>query len=78
MADVKKAWGRIKQRAGLDEGLRIHDLRHTFASTLVGKGRSLHEVGTLLGHSQVSMTMRYAHLAPARLIEAANEALPDM
>ncbi len=78
MADVKKAWGRIKERAGLDADLRIHDLRHTFASTLVGKGRSLHEVGTLLGHSQVSMTMRYAHLAPARLIEAANEALPDM
>ena len=78
MCDVKKAWVRIKARAGLDDDLRVHDLRHTFASTLVGKGRSLHEVGTLLGHSQVSMTMRYAHLAPQRLIEAANEALPNM
>lgn len=75
--DLKKVWERVKARAGLDADLRIHDLRHTFASTLVGKGRSLHEVGTLLGHSQVSMTMRYAHLAPQRLIEAANEALPD-
>ncbi len=76
--DVKKAWARVKQRAGLDDDLRLHDLRHTFASTLVAKGRSLHEVGSLLGHSQVSMTMRYAHLAPQRLIEAANQAIPDM
>jgi integrase len=76
LADPSKAWRRAKKLAGLDADLRIHDLRHTFASTLVGKGRSLHEVGTLLGHSQISMTMRYAHLAPARLIEAANEALP--
>lgn len=78
MYDVRKAWLRVKEMAGLPKDLRIHDLRHTFASTLVGKGRSLHEVGTLLGHSQVSMTMRYAHLAPQRLIEAANLALPDL
>jgi integrase len=78
MHDVKKAWVRVKALAGLDGDLRIHDLRHTFASTLVGKGRSLHEVGVLLGHSQVSMTMRYAHLAPQRLIEAADLALPDL
>lgn len=76
MCDIKKAWARVMAAAGLPSGLRVHDLRHTFASTLVSKGRSLHEVGTLLGHSQVSMTMRYAHLAPARLIEAANAALP--
>lgn len=76
LADPSKAWRRAKKLAGLDADLRIHDLRHTFASTLVGKGRSLHEVGTLLGHSQLSMTLRYAHLAPARLIEAANEAVP--
>ena len=76
--DVRKAWVRVKARAGLEEDLRIHDLRHTFASTLVGKGRSLHEVGSLLGHSQMSMTMRYAHLAPQRLIEAANEAIPAL
>lgn len=76
--DLKKPWVRVKGLAGLDADLRIHDLRHTFASTLVGKGRSLHEVGTLLGHSQVSMTMRYAHLAPQRLIEAANLAVPEL
>lgn len=77
IVDLKKPWVRAKALAGLDDDLRIHDLRHTFASTLVGKGRSLHEVGTLLGHSQVSMTMRYAHLAPQRLIEAANLAVPE-
>lgn len=75
--NLAKPWARVKARAGLDGDLRIHDLRHTFASTLVGKGRSLQEVANLLGHSQLSMTQRYAHLAPRRLIEAANEALPD-
>ncbi|MEN3164109.1 site-specific integrase [Tistrella mobilis] len=70
---VRKAWDRVKTRAGLPPDLRIHDLRHTFASTLVSKGRTLHEVGEILGHSQVQMTMRYAHLAPQRLIEAANQ-----
>lgn len=76
LCDIKKAWARVAKAAGLPSGLRVHDLRHTFASTLVSKGRSLYEVGTLLGHSQVGMTMRYAHLAPERLIEAANVALP--
>lgn len=74
---VRKAWERVKIRAGLPPDLRIHDLRHTFASTLVSKGRSIHEVGQILGHSQVQMTMRYAHLAPQRLIEAANVAAPS-
>ena len=68
----------MKKAAGLPTDLRLHDLRHTFASTLVSKGRTLYEVSQLLGHSQMSMTMRYAHLAPQRLLEAANEALPDL
>jgi integrase len=74
---VRKAWTRIKARAGIPADMRIHDLRHTFASMIVGRGRSLQEVGALLGHSTLSMTQRYAHLAPAQLIAAANEALPD-
>jgi site-specific recombinase XerD len=43
-------------------GLRIHDLRHTFASLLVSGGMSLPMIGKLLGHTQVQTTQRYAHL----------------
>ena len=74
---IRKAWARVKDAAGLPQQLRIHDLRHTFASMIVARGRSLQEVGALLGHSSLAMTSRYAHLAPAQLIAAANEALPD-
>ncbi len=75
---LRNTWLSVKKAAGLDIDLWLHDLRHTFASTLVSKGRTLYEVSQLLGHSQMSMTMRYAHLAPQRLLEAANEALPDL
>jgi integrase len=54
---------RICKRAGLRR-VRWHALRHTFASHLVMRGRSLKEVQELLGHSTIEMTMRYAHLSP--------------
>jgi integrase len=57
------AWFIVRDNAGLSD-VRIHDLRHTFASLLVNKGVSLYEVQTLLGHSSMQMTQRYAHLAP--------------
>ena len=57
------AFHKVRAAAGLDE-VRIHDLRHTFASLLVNRGVSLYEVQTLLGHSSIQMTQRYAHLAP--------------
>jgi len=57
------AWFMVRDSAGLSD-VRIHDLRHTFASLLVNKGVSLYEVQTLLGHSSPQMTQRYAHLAP--------------
>lgn len=57
--------------AGLDD-VRLHDLRHTFASVAVSNGVSLHIVGALLGHSQPRTTARYAHLAANPLIEAAD------
>ena len=52
--------------------VRLHDLRHTFASTLVSRGASLQLVGKLLGHTQPTTTNRYAHCAPEALREVAN------
>ena len=63
-------WDRIRRRAGLAD-VRLHDLRHWFASFLVNQGVSLYVVQGLLGHSQVRMTQRYAHLAPQTLLDAA-------
>lgn len=51
--------------------VRIHDLRHTFASFLVNAGHSLYEVQKLLGHSDPRTTMRYAHLEQASLVAVA-------
>jgi integrase len=53
--------------------VRVHDLRHNFASHLASNGVSLQVVGKLLGHTQASTTMRYAHLQDAPLREAANQ-----
>jgi integrase len=64
---IQKPWQRVRALAGLLD-VRIHDLRHAFASTAVAAGDSLFIVGKLLGHRQASTTERYAHLAqdPAR------------
>jgi integrase len=70
LKDPKKAWDTIRKKAGAPD-VRIHDLRHTFASHLVSSGLSLSIVGKLLGHTQASTTQRYAHLADAPLREAA-------
>jgi integrase len=59
--DIKAAWIAICKAAGI-EGLRVHDLRHSYASALAGAGFSLPVIGALLGHSQPSTTSRYAHL----------------
>jgi integrase len=67
-------WNTARQRAGLPD-LRIHDLRHSFASFLVNAGRSLYEVQELLGHADIRTTARYAHLSRERLFEAV-EAIP--
>jgi integrase len=63
-------WSRIRKRSGLLD-VRLHDLRHSFASFLVNKGVSLYIVQSLLGHTQVRATQRYAHLADETLSDAA-------
>jgi integrase len=60
-ADLRYSWRRICKAAGIT-GLRIHDLRHSFASQLVSSGASLPLIGALLGHSSPATTHRYAHL----------------
>jgi integrase len=60
---VKKAWATVVKRAQLDD-FTFHDLRHDFASRLVQAGVNLYEVRDLLGHSSITLTERYAHLAP--------------
>jgi integrase len=67
------SWNTARIRAGMPE-VRIHDLRHSFASLLINAGRSLYEVQKILGHTQVKTTQRYAHLAPQTLLDASNAA----
>ena len=62
LASLHFPWGRIRKRAGLDD-VRLHDLRHSFASGGLLVGEGLPMIGKLLGHSQVQTTARYAHLA---------------
>jgi integrase len=65
------SWDTARKRAGLPE-VRIHDLRHSFASFMVNNGRTLYEVQKILGHTQIKTTQRYAHLSPDTLLDAAN------
>jgi integrase len=60
-SDLKGPWAAVTRAAGLD-GLRIHDLRHSFASVAAGASLGLPVIGKLLGHSQAATTHRYAHL----------------
>ena len=62
LTDLQRPWRRIRKQAGLED-VRIHDLRHSFASRALALGESLTMIGKLLGHTQVQTTARYAHLA---------------
>lgn len=71
LTSVNRVWGRLRNKAGLPH-LRMHDLRHQFASFLVNSGRTLYEVQKILGHSDTKVTERYAHLSQAMLQDASN------
>ena len=68
---IFQAWNTARKHAGLAD-VRMHDLRHSFASFLVNAGRSLYEVQKILGHTQIKTTQRYAHLSQDTLLDAAN------
>ena len=71
LTDLQHPWRRIRVRAGLDD-VRVHDLRHSFASGGLLVGEGLPMIGKLLGHTQVQTTARYAHLANDPVKSAAN------
>lgn len=72
LPDLNRTWRWLCDETGL-AGLRIHDLRHSFASILVSSGETLETIGKLLGHKQHQTTMRYAHLMDDPLRRAANK-----
>lgn len=72
ITDLQHPWRRIRDLAGLND-VRIHDLRHTYASNAVSSGMPIQMVGRLLGHTQLQTTMRYAHLADDPVRKAAEE-----
>ncbi len=61
--NVRRSWGAVLKAAKIDN-FRFHDLRHHYASTLVMRGVNIYTVKGLLGHSDIKLTERYAHLAP--------------
>lgn len=75
MTTINKMWQRLREDADLRH-VRLHDLRHYHASALVNSGRTLYEVMQILGHSDPSVTQRYAHLS-TRSLQEASEAASD-
>jgi integrase len=71
-ASVTAAWQQVCDEAGLPATLRLHDLRHTYASHALLAGESLPVTGRLLGHRNPASTDRYAHLDPGVLTRAAD------
>lgn len=69
----KKIWAQVRVKAGCPD-LRLHDLRHSFASAALASGLSLTQIGELLGHRSVQTTKRYAHLEKAVGVAAATQA----
>ena len=73
LTTINRVWDRLRKDAGLPH-LRLHDLRHNYASFLINSGHTLYEVQMALGHSDPSVTQRYAHLSTKSLQAAADSA----
>lgn len=73
LVEINRVWYAVRAAAGLED-VRLHDLRHTFASTIAGGGGSLLVIGRLLGHRDTSTTAKYAHLLDSPVRSAANGA----
>jgi integrase len=71
LTEVRRLWCAVRYAAGLED-VRLHDLRHTFASVAAGGGGSLLIIGKLLGHRDMKSTQRYAHLADSPVKVAAD------
>ncbi len=78
VGNIRMAWEQVRREAHIAD-VRLHDLRHSYASLLINRGETLYTVGALLGHSDVQTTARYAHLQDEtlrRATEKAGKALP--
>ncbi|EBA02741.1 site-specific recombinase, phage integrase family protein [Rhodobacterales bacterium HTCC2150] len=73
MATISGSWATLRKRADLPTDIRLHDLRHTYASHAILSGESLPTTGKLLGHASPRTTKRYAHLDGTTLAKAADK-----
>jgi integrase len=69
--DVKSFWLKVRAKANLP-GVRLHDLRHSFASHAAARSETLPMIGKLLGHAKLQTTSRYVHLDDGHVLDAAN------
>jgi integrase len=72
LKSLSKCWEGIRSQSPDLQGVRLHDLRHTYASMLINSGESLYTVQQILGHSDPKLTQRYSHLSSSVLQDAAN------
>ena len=72
ISSLQKLWDRLRKEADIED-VRLHDVRHTYASFGINSGHNLSVIGKLLGHSKILTTQRYAHLADDPLRQATEQ-----
>ena len=77
LSSLFEPWRRVRARANLDD-VRIHDLRHSYASRAMALGESLPVIAKLLGHAQIQTTARYTHLTPDAVKDAVTRVADDI